>query len=62
MNFKLVRQERIAALTRKLDRISLALKTYAYKNQKDILYDVAALEKTEKEIQIQKAYQAHENN
>lgn len=56
----MIRQERIKKLENKLSRIENALKTYPYKNVKDVLEDVAAFEETEKEIQIQQSYLTHE--
>lgn len=61
MNFTMIRGERIKKLVNKLQRIENALKTYPYTNSRDILEDLAALEATEKEIQVQAAYAIIEN-
>lgn len=56
MDFSIVRKERIVKLQKKLERIQNALTHYRYTNSRDILEDLAAFEKTEKEIQIQDCY------
>lgn len=61
MNFSLVRQERIAKLENRRSRIINALKNFPYTKTFQYLEDVAALEKTEKEIQIQQAYLLYES-
>lgn len=56
MNYSLVRQERIAKLEKLQSRILNALKNYPYTKPSQYLEDLAALENTQKDIEIQKAY------
>jgi hypothetical protein len=62
MNFGLVRKERIANLENKIQRVTSALKSYPYTNPKDYLEDVSALEKFQKELEIQQAYSQIESS
>lgn len=62
MNFGLVRKERIAKLENKISRVLNALKTYPYTKASDYLEDFSALEKFQKELEIQEAYSSLESN
>lgn len=56
LNFATIRLERIEKLKKRLARIENALKSFPYTNKAHILEDVAALEATQKEIEVQQAY------
>lgn len=62
MNFGLVRKERIAKLENKIQRVTNALKTYPYTKPRDYLEDLGALEKFQKELEVQQAYTLIESN
>jgi len=62
MNFGIVRKDRILQLENKVKRVSNALKTYPYTSPRDYLEDLGALEKFQKELEIQLAYSQSESS